>query len=66
MTTRTTIQEVGTGGRTRRSVLLSLALGAILEALVAVTAREAEATFPGTNGKLVFISTRTTGPTARR
>lgn len=47
-------------------MLLSLALGAILEALVAGTAREAEATFPGTNGKLVFISTRTTGPTARR
>ena len=42
-------------------MLLSLALGAILAALVAGTAREAEATFPGTNGKLVFISTRTTG-----
>ena len=42
-------------------MLLSLALGAILAALVAGTAREAEATFPGTNGMLVFISTRTTG-----
>ena len=42
-------------------MLLSLTLGAILAALVAGTAQEAEATFPGTNGKLVFISTRTTG-----
>ena len=42
-------------------MLLSLTLGAILAALVAGTAQEAEATFPGTNGMLVFISTRTTG-----
>ena len=43
---------------------MSLALGAVLAALVtlmAAPAREAEATFPGTNGKIVFISQRTTG-----
>ena len=44
-------------------VLLTLALGAALAALVALagTARQAEATFPGTNGKIVFVSDRTTG-----
>jgi Tol biopolymer transport system component len=45
-------------------VLLTLALGAIfaaLMALVAGPARQAEATFPGANGKIVFVSQRTTG-----
>ena len=44
-------------------MVLVLALGALLAALVAVagTARQAEATFPGPNGKIVFISKRTTG-----
>jgi Tol biopolymer transport system component len=44
-------------------VLLSLALGAALAATVALagTAREAEATFPGTNARIAFDSTRTSG-----
>ena len=44
-------------------MLLTLVLGAALAALVALagTARQAEATFPGTNGKIVFVSDRTTG-----
>jgi len=44
-------------------VLLSLALGAALAAIVAMTgvAREAEAAFPGGNGKIAFESDRTTG-----
>ena len=63
MTTETTTQGNGTDGRTRSALLLSLLLGAALAALVALAgmAREAHATFPGTNGKLVFISQRTTG-----
>ena len=44
-------------------MLLSLALGAALAAIVAMTgvAREAEAAFPGGNGKIAFESDRTTG-----
>jgi hypothetical protein len=48
----------------RRAVLLVLALGAILAALVAllaVTAREAQAAFPGTNARIAFASDRTSG-----
>ena len=64
MTTEANTQEIGTGGKARRALLLTLALGALLAVLVALlagTAREAQATFPGTNGKIVFISQRTTG-----
>jgi Tol biopolymer transport system component len=63
MTTQTT-QTTATGGRTRSALLLALALGAILAAMVALlvgTAREAEATFPGTNARIAFSSERTTG-----
>ena len=44
-------------------MLLSLAAGVALSATVALagTAREAEATFPGTNARIAFDSTRTTG-----
>ena len=45
-------------------MLLVLALGAILATLVALlagTAREAQATFPGTNARIAFDSNRTTG-----
>ena len=44
-------------------MLLSLALGAALAAIVAMTgvAREAEAAFPGANGRIVFESDRTSG-----
>ncbi len=43
--------------------LLGLALGVTLAELVALTgvAREAEAAFPGANGKIAFESDRTTG-----
>jgi len=44
-------------------MLLSLAAGVALSATVALagTAREAEATFPGTNARIAFASDRTTG-----
>ena len=44
-------------------MLLSLALGTALAGMLALagTAREAEATFPGTNAGIVFSSNRTTG-----
>ncbi len=64
MRTEATTLRSGTEGKARSAVLVSLALGAVLAALVALMAapaREAEATFPGTNGKIVFISKRTTG-----
>jgi Tol biopolymer transport system component len=64
MTMQATTQRDGTDGRARSAVLLTLALAAVLAALVALmaaTAREAEATFPGANGRIVFFSERTTG-----
>src|SRR5215218_749130 len=59
MTTQRTDARIGRRG----IVLLSLALGVALSATVALagTAREAEATFPGTNGRIVFDSERTMG-----
>ena len=58
-----TKQGTGTRGRTRSAALLSLALGAALAAIVAMAgvAREAEAAFPGSNGKIAFESDRTKG-----
>ena len=58
-----TKQGTGTRGRTRSAALLSLALGTALAAIVATTgvAREAEAAYPGANGKIAFESDRTTG-----
>jgi Tol biopolymer transport system component len=63
MTNAATTQETGTGGKARSALLLSLAMGAALSAVVALagTAREAEATFPGTNGRIAFASEGTTG-----
>ena len=64
MRTQATTQEDGTDGRARSAALLTLALGALLAAimaLVAGTAREAEATFPGQNARIAFASERTTG-----
>jgi Tol biopolymer transport system component len=62
--TQATIEGAPTGGKARGAVLLILALGALLAtlvALVASTARKAEATFPGTNARIAFASERTTG-----
>ena len=58
-----TTQRHEARSETRRSVLLALVLGVILAALTALagTAQEAEATFPGTNGRIAFYSERTTG-----
>jgi hypothetical protein len=53
--------RIETAGRTRSGVLLALALGAALAALVAVGVGPAEAAFPGENGKIAFSSDRTTG-----
>ena len=52
------IESTKTDGKTRSGVLLTLALGAALAAFVALagTAREAQAAFPGCNGKIVFDS----------
>jgi Tol biopolymer transport system component len=63
MTTQATAQRTESGARTRSAVLLSLALGTALAGMVALagTAREAEATFPGTNARITFASERTTG-----
>jgi Tol biopolymer transport system component len=60
---RTEVSTQETEARNMRSaVLLALALGAALAALVALmgTAREAEAAFPGANGKIVFSSNKVT------
>ena len=58
-----TTQRHEARSETRRSVLLALVLGVILAALttLAGTAQEAEATFPGANGRIAFYSERTTG-----
>ena len=63
MRTQATTHEAEVQSNTRRALLLVLALGVVLAALVALagTARQAEATFPGANGKIVFVSQRTTG-----
>ena len=63
MKTEATTQTIGTGGRTRSTLLLSVALGAALAALVALaalsgTARVAEAAF---SEKIVFASNRAAG-----
>jgi Tol biopolymer transport system component len=60
MTTQTTTQRNGTDGKRRSTVLLSLALGAILAGMVALagTAQQAEAALAE---KVVFESNRTTG-----
>jgi Tol biopolymer transport system component len=61
-TLATTRKTEGRGKR-RSALLFGLGFGVALAGVVALAgaAREAEATFPGTNGKLLFISTRTTG-----
>ncbi len=64
MTTEAKTRKTGKNGRTRRAVLLGLAVGTALAGMVAMaagTAREAEATFPGTNARIAFTSNRTTG-----
>jgi Tol biopolymer transport system component len=61
--TEATTQQNRARGKRRSAVLLSLALGAALAAIVAMTgvAREAQASYPGANGKIAFESDRTTG-----
>lgn len=56
-----TARKSETSSRRRSMVLLSLALGTALSALVvlASTAPEAETTFPGTNARITFASERT-------
>ena len=66
VTTEVTTQKTGTDRKTRSAVLVALALGMALATLVALmalagTAREAQAAFPGNNGKIAFASKRTTG-----
>ena len=62
MTTEATTRRTGTRSK-RSAALLSLLLGAMVAALVALAgaAREAEATFPGTNARIAFDSNRATG-----
>lgn len=55
----TTTQNIRTGGEAR--IVALLALGTILAALVAGTAREADAAYPGSNGRVAFVSDRTAG-----
>jgi Tol biopolymer transport system component len=61
--TQATTHKAEARGNTRSALLLVLALGAALAALMALagTARQAEATFPGTNARIAFFSERTTG-----
>jgi Tol biopolymer transport system component len=64
VTTQATTRKAETRRGGRSPLLLALALGAILATLVALlagTAREAQATFPGTNARIAFDSNRTTG-----
>jgi Tol biopolymer transport system component len=63
VTTEATTQQNRAHGKRRGAVLLSLALGAALAAIVAMTGvtREAEAAFPGANGRIAFESDRTSG-----
>jgi len=58
-----TARKSETSSRRRSMVLLSLALGTALSALVvlASTAPEAETTFPETNARITFASERTMG-----
>ena len=60
MTTEATTRKTGKNGRTRRAVLLSLAVGAALAGMVALagTAQQAEAALAD---KIVFTSNRTAG-----
>ena len=60
MTTEATTRKTGRGGRTRSTVLLSLAVGTALAGMVALagTAQQAEAAL---GGKIVFASDRTGG-----
>ena len=64
MTTQATTRKAETRRGERSPLLLALALGTILATLVALlagTAREAQATFPGTNARIALDSNRTTG-----
>jgi hypothetical protein len=61
--TEATTQQNRARGKRRSVVLLSLALGAALTALVAMAGvtQEAQAAYPGANGRIAFESDRTTG-----
>jgi Tol biopolymer transport system component len=58
-----TTQELQTRSKTKGAVLLALVLGTILATLMGLagTAREADAAYPGTNGRIAFQSDRTSG-----
>jgi hypothetical protein len=62
--TEATTYKAEARSKGRSALLLALALGVLLASLVAmlvVTQREAQATFPGQNGRIAFASERTTG-----
>jgi Tol biopolymer transport system component len=63
MTTQATTQKAQARGKRRSAVLASLVLGAVLSGALALAgvAQQAEATFPGTNARIAFVSERTTG-----
>jgi len=60
MTAQATTQGIETGGKGRRSLLLGLGLGVALASVVALAgaAQQAEAAYPGANGKIAFVSNR--------
>jgi hypothetical protein len=63
MTTQATTRKSEARTKRRSVMLLSLALGASLSAVVALAgaARDAQATFLGNNARIAFASERTTG-----
>ena len=60
MTAQATTQGIETGGKGRRSLLLGLGRGVALAGVVALAgaAQQAEAAYPGANGKIAFVSNR--------
>jgi Tol biopolymer transport system component len=63
VTTQATTQKAEAHDKKRGAALASLVLGAVLSGALALAgvAQKAEATFPGTNARIAFVSERTTG-----